>query len=137
MKKVSRYDTHGKNILKTEEKYYLTDHGFRSSLGFSNVKDIERVLENIIYIELLSRDYKVHIGKVQNREIDFVAEKNGSKAYFQISYLMESEKTREREFSVFYDIKDNHPKYVLSMDKLDFSINGIIHKNIIDFLNEL
>ncbi|WP_019138006.1 ATP-binding protein [Peptoniphilus timonensis] len=136
LKKVPRFDLEGKKLLKVDEKYYLTDHGFRQSMGFSNLKDIEKTLENIVYIELLSRGYDVKIGKVKDREIDFVAKRGEIISYFQISYLMENEKTREREFGVYDLIKDNYPKYVLSMDKLDFSQRGIIHKNIIDFLLE-
>lgn len=136
LKKVPRYDLGGKKILKVDEKYYLTDHGFRQSMGFSNVKDIEKTLENIVYIELLSRGYSVKIGKAKDREIDFVAKKGEDISYFQIAYLMENEETRDREFGVYDLIKDNYPKYVLSMDKLDFSQRGIVHKNIIDFLLE-
>ncbi|MFR9277140.1 MAG: ATP-binding protein [Peptoniphilus senegalensis] len=136
LKKVPRYDLAGKKILKVDEKYYLTDHGFRQSMGFSNVKDIEKTLKNIVYIELLSRGYSVKIGKVKDREIDFVAKKGEDISYFQIAYLMENEETRDREFGVYDLIKDNYPKYVLSMDKLDFSQRGIVHKNIIDFLLE-
>lgn len=136
LKKVPRFDLEGKKLLKVDEKYYLTDHGFRQSMGFSNLKDIEKTLENIVYIELISRGYDVKIGKVKDREIDFVAKRGEIISYFQISYLMENEKTREREFGVYDLIKDNYPKYVLSMDKLDFSQKGIIHKNIINFLLE-
>ncbi|MDU4046671.1 MAG: ATP-binding protein [Peptoniphilus harei] len=136
LKKVPRYDLGGKKLLKVDEKYYLTDHGFRQSMGFSNVKDIEKTLENIVYIELLSRGYHVKIGKVKDREIDFVAKKSDEISYFQIAYLMENEKTREREFGAYDLVTDNYPKYVLSMDKLDFSQRGIVHKNIIDFLLE-
>lgn len=136
LKKVPRYDLGGKKLLKVDEKYYLTDHGFRQSMGFSNVKDIEKTLENIVYIELLSRGYNVKIGKVKDREIDFVAKKSEEISYFQIAYLMENEKTREREFGAYDLVTDNYPKYVLSMDKIDFSQRGIVHKNIIDFLLE-
>lgn len=136
LKKVPRYDLGGKKLLKVDEKYYLTDHGFRQSMGFSNVKDIEKTLENIVYIELLSRGYHVKIGKVKDREIDFVAKKGEDVSYFQIAYLMENEKTRNREFGAYDLVTDNYPKYVLSMDKLDFSQRGIVHKNIIDFLLE-
>lgn len=136
LKKVPRYDLGGKKLLKVDEKYYLTDHGFRQSVGFSNVKDIEKTLENIVYIELLSRGYHVKIGKVKDREIDFVAKKGEDVSYFQIAYLMENEKTRNREFGAYDLVTDNYPKYVLSMDKLDFSQRGIVHKNIIDFLLE-
>ena len=136
LKKVPRYKKKKKKLLKVDEKYYLTDHGFRQSMGFSNVKDIEKTLENIVYIELLSRGYSVKIGKVKDREIDFVVKKGEDISYFQIAYLMENEETRDREFGVYDLIKDNYPKYVLSMDKLDFSQRGIVHKTIIDFLLE-
>lgn len=136
IKKVSRYDTIGKKILKVDEKYYLTDHGFHQAKGFSNTKDIERTLENIVYVELISRGYDVKIGKVRNREIDFIAKKNNQLYYYQVSYMMGDEKTREREFGVYKSLEDNFPKYVLSMDRIDFSQDGVIHKNIIDFLLE-
>ena len=136
IKKVSRYDAAGKKILSVDEKYYLTDHGFRQAKGFSNTKDIERTLENIVCIELISRGYNLKIGKVKDKEIDFIAKKDGALCYYQISYLMENEDTREREFGIYNLIEDNFPKYVLSMDKIDFSRDGVIHKNIIDFLLE-
>lgn len=137
IKKVPRYDLSGKKILKVEEKYYVQDQGIRYAKGFSNEKNIERILENIVYNELLKRGYDVKIGKFRDKEIDFIAIKGNQKEYYQVSYILETPKTREREFGVYYNIKDNYPKYVLSMDKINFSENGIIHKNIIDFLLEL
>lgn len=134
IKKVPKYDLIGKKTLKIDEKHYLTDHGFRQSKGYSNIKDIEKTLENIVYIELISRGYQVEIGKVGTKEIDFIARKDKEIIYYQVSYLMVTEQTREREFGVYKNISDNYPKYVLSMDKVDFSQDGIIHKNIIDFL---
>ena len=136
LKKVPRFDTVGKKNLKVDEKYYLTDHGFRAAKGYSNTKDIERTLENIVYIELISRGYQVEIGKVRNLEVDFIASKGNERVYYQVSYMMGTEETRQREFGVYYQIEDHYPKYVLSMDKVDFSQNGIIHKNVIDFLLE-
>ena len=136
IKKVPRYDTSGKKLLKVDEKYYVTDHGFRQARGFSNTKDIERTLENIVYIELSSRGYQVEIGKVQDRKIDFIARKDQYISYYQVAYMLPDEQTREREFGVYKLIADNFPKYVLSMDRFDFSRDGIIHKNIIDFLLE-
>ena len=126
----------GKKILKIDEKYYLTDHGFRQAIGFSNTKDIERTLKNIVCIELISRGYEVKIGKVKDKEIDFIKKKGKELSYYYISYIMGDEKTREREFGVYKSVTDNFPKYVLSMDHFDFSQDGIIHKNIIDFLLE-
>ncbi|MDI9470318.1 MAG: ATP-binding protein [Bacillota bacterium] len=132
--KVSRYDCVGKRILKVDEKYFINDHGFREAVGFSNIRDIERTLENIVYNELKSRSYDVNIGKVNEHEIDFIASKNKEIEYYQVAYLLESEKTRESEFGVYKNISDNFPKYVLSMDENDFSQNGIRHKNVIRFL---
>lgn len=134
IKKVSRFDTIGKKILKVDEKYYLSDHGFREARGYSNVKDIERTLENIVYIELISRGYEVTIGKINDKEIDFIAKINNEINYFQVSYILNDEKTRNREFGSLLEINDNFPKYVLSLDNFNFSQNGIIHKNLIDFL---
>ncbi len=134
IKKVSRFDTIGKKTLKVDEKYYLSDHGFREARGYSNVKDIERTLENIVYIELISRGYEVTIGKINDKEIDFIAKINNEINYFQVSYLLNDEKTRNREFGSLLEINDNFPKYVLSLDNFNFSQNGIIHKNLIDFL---
>lgn len=136
IKKVPRYDVVGKKILSVDEKYFITDHGLRYAKGFSNEKNIERILENIVYIELLSRGYKVNIGRVNDKEIDFIAIKGDKKEYYQVSYLLETEETRNREFGVYQKVEDNYPKYVLSMDKINFSQNGIIHLNIIQFLCE-
>lgn len=132
--KVRRNDLIGKKELKTEEKYYLTDHGFHHIIIDDNEKWIPRILENIIYIELLRRGYKVHIGKIKNKEVDFVCEKNKSKIYIQVSYILNTPETLQREFEPLEKIPDNYPKYVLTMDELDFSQNGIIHMNIIEFL---
>lgn len=137
IRKAPRYDVAGKKILKVDEKYYLNDHGFRQAKGFSNTKDIERTLENIVYIELISRGYEVKIGRVKDKEIDFIAKKGDHLSYYQVSYLMGEEKTREREFGVYHEIPDHYPKYVLSMDSFDFSQNGIIHKNIMEFLLDI
>lgn len=136
IKKVPRYDVVGKKILSVDEKYFITDHGLRYAKGFSNEKNIERILENIVYIELLSRGYKVNIGRVNDKEIDFIAIKGDKKEYYQVSYLLETEETRNREFGVYQKVEDNYPKYVLSMDKINFSQNGIIHLNIVQFLCE-
>lgn len=134
--KVSRNDILGKRVLKTEEKYYIADHGLREAIVGGNMNNIELILENIVYTELIRRGYKVYIGKVGELEIDFIAMKNNVPTYYQVSYIMETEKTRNREFDVYNQVTDNYSKYVLSMDKVNFSRNGIIHKNIIDFLLE-
>jgi hypothetical protein len=134
--KVRRNDLLGKLVLKTEEKYYIADHGIREAIVGNNEKVIEMILENMVYVELLRRGYTVYIGKVNDKEIDFVAKNGKNIKYYQVSYLLETDKTRNREFGVYEHIKDNFEKYVLSMDKIDFSQNGIIHKNIEDFLLE-
>ena len=136
IKKVPRYDVLSKKTLKVDEKYYLTDHGFRQATGFPITQDIERILENIVYIELLSRGYDVKVGKVKDKEINFIAKKEKSLSYYQISYKIRDEKTRERIFETYNSITDNFPKYILSMDHSNFSQDGVIHKNIIDFLLE-
>ena len=136
IKKVPRYDITSKKTLKVDEKYYLTDHGFRQATGFPITKDIKRILENIVYIELLSRGYEVKVGKVKDKEINFIAKEEKSLSYYQISYKIRDEKTRERIFETYNSITDNFPKYVLSMDHSNFSQDGVIHKNIIDFLLE-
>lgn len=131
---VQRENIAGKALLLTQEKIYIADHGIRQALFLSNQKDINQVLENIVYIELLRRGYSVTVGKSGNQEIDFCARKDSRMEYYQVSYLLASEETVRREFSAFNSLKDNYPKFVLSMDKLDFSQNGIIHKNITDWL---
>ena len=136
IKKVPRYNITSKKTLKVDEKYYLTDHGFRQATGFPITQDIKRILENIVYIELLSRGYEVKVGKVKDKEINFIAKKEKSLSYYQISYKIRDEKIRERIFETYNSITDNFPKYVLSMDHSNFSQDGVIHKNIIDFLLE-
>ena len=135
--KVQRYDIKGKNILETQEKYYLSDLGFRhAKLGYQS-NNISGYLENIVFLELLRRKYKVNIGKQDNKEIDFVANLRDENLYLQVTYLLASLETIEREFSPLKSIKDNYPKMVLSMDNLpESNIEGIKRKRIIDFLLE-
>ena len=130
----SREDLQGKQILSTNEKYYIADHGLREAVFGDNMRDINLVLENIVYMELLRRGYKVTVGKLGEREIDFVCEKRQEKLYVQVAYLLASDETVRREFGVYNGIQDNYPKYVVSMDEFDFSRNGIKHLNIRDFL---
>ena len=132
--RVARNDLLGKKILNVNEKYYIADHGIREAIMENNQKNINQVLENIVYFEMLRRGYNVKIGKVDNLEVDFVCKKNDETMYIQVSYLLASEDTKEREFSVLENIKDNYPKYVLSMDEFDMSRNGIKHVNLIEFL---
>lgn len=137
LSRVQRYDIKGKSILETMEKFYLMDLGFRhTKLGYRS-NDIAGYLENIIYLELLRRKYTVNIGKLQTKEIDFIGSFQEKKLYVQVTYLLSSPETIEREFSPLKNIEDNYPKYVLSMDNLkEDNIEGIIRKKIIDFLLE-
>ena len=134
--RVARNDLLGKKILNVNEKYYIADHGIREAIMENNQKNINQVLENIVYFEMLRRGYNIKIGKVDNFEVDFVCKKNDETIYIQVSYLLASEDTKEREFSVLENIKDNYPKYVLSMDEFDMSRNGIKHVNLIEFLTK-
>lgn len=130
-----RYDIKGKEILKTQEKFYLSDIGLLyATMGFRNSK-INGILENIVFLELKRRGYQVYVGKVDLKEIDFIAEKQGGKIYVQVAYKLESQATVEREFSELIGIEDQHPKFVVTMD--DFwreSIEGVRHLYITDFL---
>ncbi|MCD7845276.1 MAG: ATPase, partial [Oscillospiraceae bacterium] len=116
------------------EKYYVADHGIREAVYGSNQRDINLVLENIVYMELLRRGYNVTVGKVGDKEIDFVCENRGEKLYVQVAYLLASEETVKREFGAFSSIRDNFPKYVVTLDEFDMSRDGIKHRNIRDFL---
>lgn len=134
--KIYRYDIHGKAILKTLNKYYMTD------LGIAHIKnnnfEINKsfAIENVVYNELLERGYDVYIGKTKKGEIDFIATKTDDKIYIQVTYLLDSEKVIEREFGAFEGLNDDVPKYILSLDKENLSRDGIIHKNIIEWLLE-
>ena len=131
---VKRQDLQGKQILATSEKYYIADHGIREAVFGGNMRDINLVLENIVFLELLRRGYTVTVGKAGEREVDFVCDRRGEKLYVQVTYLLASEETIAREFGVYDSIRDNFPKYVVSMDELDLSRSGIKHRNIRDFL---
>jgi len=133
--RVDRYDIRGKRVLELHEKYYLGDIGLRHALLGFRESDMGGILENVVFLELKRRGYRANIGKLGNREIDFVAEKEGRKIYVQVAYLLHSAETIEREFSPLREIKDNYPKYVLSMDTLfgnDFE--GIQRIHLKDFL---
>ena len=131
---VRREDLKGKKILKHDEKYYLCDLGFRQAIIGNNQRDITRVIENIVYMELLRRGYEITIGKVDNLEVDFVCKKQNKPIYIQVSYMLASEETIEREFKPLKNILDNYPKYVITMDDVDMSHEGIQHLNLVDFL---
>ncbi len=135
IKKVYRYDIAGKSVLKTLNKFYATD------LGIAKIKNNNPefknyvVLENIVYNELIIRNYEVYIGKTKNGEVDFIAKKDNNIKYIQVTYeMLGNDNTIEREFKAFNSIEDDNPKYIISLDKVDLSRDGIIHLNLIDFL---
>lgn len=129
-----RYDIKGRKLLTTNEKYYAVDLGLRNTIKSSGEIDYNKLYENIVFLELLYRGYEVRVGKTDEYEIDFVAYKGEQTIYIQVSYLLVSEETIQREFGNLESIKNNYPKYVISGDLPDFSRNGIKHYNIIDFL---
>jgi len=129
-----RFDVPSKRLFKVDEKFYVTDHGLREAVYGNNARDIERVLENIVCIEMLRRGYKVMVGRVGTREIDFICKLPGTRIYVQVCYLLASDETIEREFGVFAKVPDNYPKYVVILDEIDLSRDGVIHRNIRDFL---
>lgn len=133
--RVPRYDIKGKEILKTQEKFYLGDVSLLyATMGYKD-RLIAGVLENIVFLELKRRGYSIFIGKFDTQEVDFIAEKQGKKMYVQVSYKLDNENTVEREFNPLLEIKDNFPKFVVTMD--DFwreSVEGVQHLHIADFL---
>ena len=134
--KADRYDVREKRILNGKYKYYLTDLGIGSVMNTTKRPQMGAYLENIVYNELLSRGYDVKVGNLENGEIDFIATRYEEKIYIQVAFVLADESVINREFSAFDNVKDHYPKYVISTDKFDMSQNGIIHKNIIDFLLE-
>lgn len=129
------YDLQGKNILKTQEKFYLADVSLRYSVLGYTVDSVASSLENIVYLELKRRGYNVYIGKTKDKEIDFVATKQNEKIYVQVTQEIKSEKTQKREYEQLLEIRDNYPKYVVMAD--DFAggnYEGIKTMNIVDFL---
>ena len=134
IKKVYRYDIHGKAVLKTLNKYYITDLGIAQIKNNKTEIDKSYALENIVFNELLIKGYDVYTGKTKKGEIDFVATKPDKKIYVQVAFSIPNEDTKKREFGAYDSIKDNYPKYVISLDKMNYEYNGIKHVNIIDFL---
>ena len=134
--KVDRFDVKGKNVLSSGYKYYLVDLGFRNYLlGKKSGQDMGHILENIVYLELLRRGYKVYTGKVEDLEIDFVAENKNGLAYYQVSLTTRDEKTLERELKPLKKTGDFYPKYLLTMDRdLETDYDGIRKINVIDWL---
>lgn len=133
---VPRYNITGKKLLETSEKYYCVDLGFRTILSRTDKPDIGHVCENLVYMELVARGWNVYVGKKNDVEIDFVCTKMDKTIYIQVAYLI-TDSDVEREFGNLESIRNNYPKYVISADSIDMSRNGIVHLNIIDFLNQV
>lgn len=140
MQKVSRYDIHGKRLFESQEKYYFEDHGLRNAIvGGTREGDIEKVIESIIYQHLVRLGYEVRVGQLQVGEVDFVCSKpNGKRVYIQASYIIADKATREREFGNLRAIRDDYPKYVISLTpfltQADF--DGITHLHLLEFLRK-
>ena len=145
-----RYDIKGKSLLSTNSKFYVADLGLRNAvlIDKKNTDDLGHILENIVYLELLRRGYTVRYGQIfkyvtntegkkekKSIEIDFVALKNGSIEYYQVSYILDSSETIQRELSPLLEIKDNYPKYILSMDIGNETIKGVERLNVLSWLN--
>ena len=129
-----REDAIGKQLLAFNEKWYVVDQGLRQAMGMSNQANIDQVLEGIVFMELKRRGYSVTVGKVDDLEVDFVARRGTDVEYYQVTYLMADEHTREREFASLLAIPDNYPKYVLSMDDFCMTQSGVDAINIVDWL---
>lgn len=135
--KIRRYDLQGKRFLEIGEKFYFTDVGIRNALVGFKPQDMNKILENVVYSHLISIDYAVSIGKINNLEIDFIAEKNNNRIYIQVAYLLSDDKVIEREFGNLEKINDNYNKYVISFDQVQFdNKNGIKHLSLINFLQK-
>ena len=133
---LKRHDLKGKKVFQTNDKYYVIDHGLRQAMLHQNQRDIQQILENIVAIEGLRRGYIATVGYVGDYEIDFVFEKGNSRLYVQVSYLLSTPETAEREFRSLLAITDNYRKIVVSMDPILQPRDGIEHKTIADFLLE-
>jgi predicted AAA+ superfamily ATPase len=134
IEKVNRWDIKGKRRLEIKEKYFLEDFGLKHAILGYRQEDIAGLLENAVYLELKRRGYQVYIGQIEQREVDFIAQRQDEKIYLQLSYLLASAETIEREFAPLSAINDNYPKYVLSLDEFDMGREGIQHRNIREWL---
>lgn len=131
----SRYDLQGKELLKTQEKFYLADTSLRYSVLGYNGDTVAASLENVVYLELCRRGYTVNIGKTADGEIDFVATRQNEKIYVQVTERTTSEKAERREYDRLLDIRDNYPKYVLRTDEfVSGNFEGIKTMHVADFL---
>ncbi|MBQ2652008.1 MAG: ATP-binding protein [Methanobrevibacter sp.] len=129
------FELKGKKEMKILGKYYLTDHGFHHALIEDNILKVTKILENIVYVELLRRGYKVNVGRnPDNTEVDFVCEKSGKYKYVQVSYRLTNEKTLNREITPLLKIPDKYESILITTEDHDFSKDGVKHLNIIDFL---
>lgn len=136
--KVNRYDIEGKRIFEIGEKYYFEDLGIRNALIGYRISDRAKILENMVFHHLKIAGFDIKIGRLNNQEIDFVADKNGERIYVQVALMIDSDKTAEREFGNLLKIADNYPKYVVTLDEFDGnSINGIKCLNFIEFITEI
>ena len=130
-----RYDIKGKKVMQRLEKYYICDLGLRYAQQGYKDNDIAQILENVVFMELKSRGYKVFVGKEKDKEVNFIAEKFDERQYYQVTYLLATEEVMEREYRALKSIKDAYPKTVLSMDRIPIGVDdGIRHKNLVDFL---
>ena len=133
--RVEREDLIGKRVLSVDEKYYVTDCGLRNANVSSDVgRDVDQLLEVVVYQEMRRRGYAVTIGRVKEKEIDFICQRGKERVYLQVAYLMPTEETRQREFGALASVPDQFAKIVLSMDRFDFSRDGIRHRYLPDFL---
>lgn len=133
--RIQRYNIKGKEILKTNEKYFLGDQSLLYALTGFRGQQIAGILENIVMLELKRWGYNVYVGKLNDLEVDFIAEKQNKKRYIQVAYKMTEKSTMDREYRPLLKIKDNFPKYVISMDRFwNDNMEGIEHKHIADFL---
>lgn len=133
---VKRAEIQGKKIFETGEKYYFEDIGLRNAIIGFNISDYAKIIENIVYLHLKSQNYEINIGRLKDKEIDFVAVKDNERHYFQVCYLLSNQKTIDREFGNLLAIKDNYPKYVISFDSFSAqsTYKGIKHLTLLDFL---
>lgn len=132
--RAGRYDVKGKQYLKSLEKYYLVDQGLRNLVSGRRGRDVGYVLENMVYLELRRWGYQVFVGKVGNLEIDFVAERGGDRAYYQVSASILDSQTYQRELEPLKAVKDHYPKYIVTMDEIPMSEDGIKQINAMAFL---
>lgn len=131
---IRKLDMKNKEFLAANDKDYMVDHGLRLPLVKNPLSDIGLILENIVLLEALSRGYQVSVGKVDGKKIDFVLHKGSEQVYLQVACLLAGQSTIGREFGVYRLIRDNYPKYVVSMDQIDLGRDGIVHKNVEEFL---